>query len=93
MGGGSPGEGSTDMIKHLTDRARACPNQKFALGGHSQGGFVTTGAVPKLPADVLKRIVAVTMFGAPPCPAQVRDRCISYCQDGKIGSLFQSTQS
>ncbi|KAF2395920.1 alpha/beta-hydrolase [Trichodelitschia bisporula] len=82
MGGSSPNEGTADMLKHIEERAKACPQQKYALGGHSQGGFVTTGAIPKMPANILSRIVAVTMFGSPACPTQVRNRCISYCQSG-----------
>lgn len=70
------------MVNQLKEKGRACPQQMYAIGGHSQGGFVTTGAIPKLPQDVLKRVVAVTMFGSPACPSQVRGRCISYCQSG-----------
>ena len=56
------------------------PQKKFALGGHSQGGFVTIQTIDALPASVLSRVVAVTMFGAPACPAKVSGKCISYCQ-------------
>jgi hypothetical protein len=68
------------MVRHLTERAAACPQQKYALGGHSQGGFVTTGAIDRVSTNILNRIVAVTMFGAPACPTRVRGKCISYCQ-------------
>jgi hypothetical protein len=80
--GNSQGDGVSDMVKQLTEKARECPQQKFAIGGHSQGGFVTTSAIAKLPQDILVRVIAVTMFGAPACPSQVRGRCISYCQSG-----------
>jgi alpha-beta hydrolase superfamily lysophospholipase len=82
MGNGSPQQGTQDAVKHMEQQAAACPGMKFAMGGHSQGGFVTTGAIPKLPKNILSRVVAVTMFGSPACPASVRDRCISYCQSG-----------
>ena len=81
MGESAP-KGVKDMIREITDKAKACPSMKFALGGHSQGGMVTVSAIPKIPADLLSRVVAVTMFGSPPCPAAVRDRCNSYCNKG-----------
>jgi pimeloyl-ACP methyl ester carboxylesterase len=81
MGDSAP-KGVKDMIREITDKAKACPNTKFALGGHSQGGMVTVSAIPKIPADILSRVVAVTMFGSPGCPAAVKDRCNSYCNKG-----------
>jgi hypothetical protein len=44
--------------------------------------MVTVAVIPKLPQDVLSRIVAVTMFGSPGCPTAVRGRCNSYCNKG-----------
>jgi hypothetical protein len=62
--------------------SKDCPKQKYALGGHSQGGNVTYHAIPRIPKDILPRIVAVTMFGSPACREQVADRCNSYCYKG-----------
>jgi hypothetical protein len=70
------------MLNHITQMAKACPNQKYALGGHSQGGNVTFHSIPRMAPDVLSRIIAVTMFGSPACPTQVADRCNSYCYKG-----------
>jgi hypothetical protein len=70
------------MLKHITEMSTACPGTKYALGGHSQGGFAVTGAVPKMSPDLLKKVIAITMFGSPACNAQVKDRCISYCNQG-----------
>lgn len=78
----SPEKGVEDLINHITTKAQECPDQKFALGGHSQGGVVTVQAIPQLPEDVLSRIIAVTMVGSPECPAEVDDRCQSYCNAG-----------
>jgi len=78
----NPNIGATEMIKQLMEKSRACPSQKYALGGHSQGGFVTVATISKLPADILNKVVAVTIFGSSPCPASVQGRCISYCQAG-----------
>ena len=77
------------MVRRLEERARACPGIKFALGGHSQGGAVATAAIPLIPRELVARIVAVTMFGSPPCRdvPQVAGRCKSFCNKGdNVGS-------
>ncbi|QDS73463.1 hypothetical protein FKW77_008947 [Venturia effusa] len=74
--------GNKDMLDQLQKQSAACPNQKFALGGHSQGGMVTVSTIPRIPKDILSKVVAVTMFGSPPCPEAVKDRCNSYCHKG-----------
>jgi alpha-beta hydrolase superfamily lysophospholipase len=79
---GSQGQGTTDILRHLNEKIKACPNTKYALGGHSQGGFAVVDAGPKFTKEMLSRIVAVTMFGSPACPNQIKDRCISYCANG-----------
>jgi pimeloyl-ACP methyl ester carboxylesterase len=82
-GGGC--KGAQDMVKRIVDQSKACPDQKFALGGHSQGGAVVTAGLPNLPANLLPRIVAVTMFGSPPCSdvtKQVGGHCKSFCNKG-----------
>jgi alpha-beta hydrolase superfamily lysophospholipase len=71
-----------DILNQITTMAKACPNQKYVLGGHSQGGVVTVRAIPSIPKELLPRILAVTMFGSPNCPALVKDRCRSYCNKG-----------
>lgn len=43
---------------------------------------MTVRAIPDLPEDILSRIIAVTMVGSPECPAEVEDRCQSYCNAG-----------
>jgi predicted esterase len=76
--------GMKAMAKQIIDRSKACPNTKFALGGHSQGGFVTTAAILTIPKEALSKIVAVTMFGTKPCSeikAQVQN-CKSFCNKG-----------
>jgi uncharacterized membrane protein YgcG len=89
-------QGVTDLIRRITTQAKACPNQKFALGGHSQGGVVVTAAIPQIPRELISRIVAVTNFGSRPCSdvPQVAGRCKSFCNksdticDGKGGPLL-----
>jgi hypothetical protein len=81
-GGGCTG--AKDMIKRLESQSAKCPNQKFALGGHSQGGAVVTAGIPGIPRALIPKIVAVTMFGSPPCSdvPQVKGHCKSFCNKG-----------
>jgi hypothetical protein len=79
---GSQGQGTTDLLKHMTQKMKECPQQRYALGGHSQGGFAVVDAVPKMSKEMLDKVVAITMFGSPDCPKAVKDRCISYCNAG-----------
>jgi hypothetical protein len=79
---GTENQGAADMIKHLNEKVKACPKTLYALGGHSQGGFAVVNAAPKMTKEVLDKIVAVTMFGSPACPAALLNRCISYCATG-----------
>jgi hypothetical protein len=44
--------------------------------------MVTVSAIGKIPKEIMSRVVAVVMFGSPPCPATVQDRCHSYCNKG-----------
>jgi surfactin synthase thioesterase subunit len=86
--GNSMPVGVTDMLAELSKQSTACPNQKFALGGHSQGGMVTVQVIPKIPKDILAKVVAVAMFGSPKCPDIVADRCNSYCNQGDFVSYL-----
>ena len=57
-----------DVINRLNGQAKACPKQKFALVGYSQGAGVMHGALspaatPKLDTAVFDRILALVMFG------------------------------
>jgi hypothetical protein len=82
MAEGSAAKGVQQMIARVEARVKACPNTKIVLGGHSQGGGVTAGTIPKLSKEALEKVIAVTMFGSPPCPAAVQGRCKSYCNSG-----------
>ena len=59
-----------DVINRLNGQAKACPKQKFALVGYSQGAGVMHGALnpsakPQLDTAVFDRILALVMFGDP----------------------------
>jgi Cutinase len=82
------------MTAHLKDVAAKCPNTKFVMGGHSQGGVVTVQVINALPVEILKRTVAITSFGSPDCPASlakagIADRCISFCHSSDSVSSQQ----
>ncbi|KAF2435156.1 alpha/beta-hydrolase [Tothia fuscella] len=81
-GMGTQNQGTADLIRHMTAQMAACPQQKYALGGHSQGGFAVVDAVPKMNAAMLSKVVAITMFGSPACPGAVKGKCISFCNQG-----------
>lgn len=73
----SPAKGIDDTIHRLNDQSKACPDQKFALVGYSQGGRVIHGALaasgapveglenprPKLDQSVIPKILAIVLFG------------------------------
>src|ERR1700712_1748918 len=75
----SPAIGTDDTINRLNSQSKACPEQKFALVGYSQGAGVMHAAMgppgpplpklpsprPKLDPDVIPKITAVVMFGDP----------------------------
>ncbi|MCM3884465.1 cutinase family protein [Frankia sp. R82] len=70
----SAGAGATDMTRHVTSVAAACPNTKFVLGGYSQGASVTDisigiftflGQGETIPANLAPRVSAVVVFGNP----------------------------
>lgn len=81
------------MSSHINSQAAACPSQKFALGGHSQGAVVTHDALPRINRAYLNRIVAITTFGDPRqasgeqnIPAQLADRVKYNCLPGDLVS-------
>jgi len=65
--------GINDVINRLNKQNKACPDQKYALVGYSQGAGVMHGAVGrdasspdvKLDKSVYPKIVALVMFGDP----------------------------
>lgn len=79
---GTENKGMEDMVRHITERAKACPDQKYVIGGHSQGSFAVQLAIPKFEQDVLSRIVAVIHFGGKPCLPAVEGKCLSLCNKG-----------
>jgi len=75
----SASQGNADLVQHVKDQAAACPNQKFILGGYSQGanvvdnsiGISSEGAVvggkivATIPDAIEPRVAAVLLFGNP----------------------------
>jgi hypothetical protein len=58
------GKGVTDVIKRLKEQDKACPEQKFAIVGYSQGAGVMHAAASSIPAPIQEKILAVVMFGS-----------------------------
>jgi hypothetical protein len=59
--------GVKDVINRLNSQAKACPDQKFAIVGYSQGAMVIHIALnsTNLSPDALKRVVGGATFGDP----------------------------
>jgi len=72
--------GVKDTVNRLTQQIKACPEQKFAIVGYSQGAGVMHSAAVKFDETMLKKVVAAVMFGDPgfrsangfPTPIQAR---------------------
>jgi hypothetical protein len=60
-----PNQGSTDIVKRLTQQDQDCPNQKFALVGYSQGAMIMHLASSKIPPAIQNKVLAIVMFGDP----------------------------
>ncbi|KAF2228174.1 cutinase-domain-containing protein [Elsinoe ampelina] len=83
----SPRRGSSDVVARLRRQSAACPNQKFALVGYSQGAVVMRSAVTSLSTTIQNEIVAVVSFGDPAerqgrgedWPGVLRNRNLQIC--------------
>jgi Cutinase len=68
MGPDSSKNGAADVIARLQKQSKACPDQKFAIVGYSQGSMVARLALSdasKLGPDVFGKIVGGATFGDP----------------------------
>jgi hypothetical protein len=61
----SKAKGAADVVKHLTEASKACPQQNYVLIGYSQGADVMHQAASQISPDLYQRIVALVMFGDP----------------------------
>jgi len=57
--------GVKDTTNRLISQIKACPDQKFAIVGYSQGAGVMHAAAVKFDAAVTSKIAAAVMFGDP----------------------------
>jgi cutinase len=62
---GSVTIGANDIVDRLSKQSAACPNQKFALVGYSQGASVARAASVRVDPAIYSKIVALVMFGDP----------------------------
>lgn len=58
-------EGTAEATAYLNDRADACPNERWVLGGYSQGAQVIGSALFDLSAQAEDNIEFVAFFGDP----------------------------
>jgi len=68
MDANSARTGAADVISRLQKQHKACPTQKFAVVGYSQGSMVMRSALTdakKVGESAFKQIVAGAMFGGP----------------------------
>jgi cutinase len=62
------------VIDRLSTQPFACPDQKYALVGYSQGAVVMHLASANLSMNLFPRVVALVMFGDPGYKQQTRVR-------------------
>lgn len=62
---GSVDEGVSEAAAYMADRASACPEEQFVLGGYSQGAHVMGQALSDLPTAARERVAFVALFGDP----------------------------
>jgi len=57
--------GVKDTVNRLTQQIKACPEQKFAIVGYSQGAAVMHSAAVKFDEAMTSKVLAAVMFGDP----------------------------
>lgn len=58
-------KGVSNLIELLSTESAKCPDQKYILGGYSQGAHVIGDALDKLGDNILSKIAYVALFGDP----------------------------
>ncbi|KEP49232.1 cutinase [Rhizoctonia solani 123E] len=53
--------GADLTVRYITNQAKHCPNQRFAIGGYGLGARVIHKM--KLPKDLKAKVVAIVVFG------------------------------
>lgn len=69
---------------------KACPDEKFALVGYSQGGMIMTSAAPKLSAAAAEKVLAVVLYGAgdgSSVTAAIKKKVLANCAPGDFVSF------
>ena len=75
---GSLNAGRDDVIKHMAEAPKRCPNQKYVMVGYSQGGDVMHNALAKIDPALFPRIIALVMFGDPGSFSCFRVFCMAH---------------
>ncbi|KAG8160745.1 hypothetical protein KVR01_009009 [Diaporthe batatas] len=83
---GGDAEGSQGMASLVTEAFSTCPNSKIVLSGYSQGGQLVHNAAKLLPADTMKAVSSVVIFGDPDSSQSVEnvdsDKVLVICHKG-----------
>jgi cutinase len=93
--------GWQDVVSRLTQQDKACPQQKFALVGYSQGAVVMHYAAKSIPEALFPKIIALAMYGdpitgppqgpvaVPEFPAALKTKLLMNCAEGDRVSIFR----
>jgi hypothetical protein len=95
-------KGVADIIKRLNGQNKACPDQKFALVGYSQGGTIMHMALGSSTLDksVFPKILAIVLFGdagfkgkyditsGPAIPPELRSKVRENCNHKDIVPFY-----
>jgi cutinase len=67
-------------------KSAACPRQKFALVGYSQGGLIVKAVLRDIPSDIAPKVVAVVLYGATDgsdqSPSSYKAKTLANCAPG-----------
>ncbi len=93
--------GINDVVTRVTNQAKECPKQKFALVGYSQGGMVVSAAAPKIPTDLREKVVALVLYGAgdgngktgAAPPADIKQKTLANCAINNMCGKKDSSQA
>lgn len=58
-------EGAHELDAYLSDRTANCPDERYVLGGHSEGAQVISDGLAILPQEIRNKIAYTAVFGDP----------------------------
>jgi cutinase len=90
------GKGVADVIQRLNSQSKACPDEKFALVGYSQGAAVMHGVGAKLDDELMKKVLAIVLYGdgarsMAKWPVPLQSKIYENCAKGDMVSGLANT--